>query len=216
MKIAWVLGWAVPAPWFASIAEQRIPAATHLYFPPTAAMIEQLTAAAPFDHVVGYSLGSQLLLNASERVTPVGQIALLAPIFAFAREEGLGGRVARAQVRQLARWLTRDPSAALKDFYQRAGLDGSPDQGGEESTLPVVSDGFNVTDLQWGLDRLANIRVELSLPRGWRAWCGAADALLDAAQLHTLEPNISIVPSATHHPAALINAWANFFVRPNE
>jgi hypothetical protein len=209
MKIAWVLGWAVPPPWFASIAEQRLPAATHLYFHPIAATINQLVATGPFDHIVGYSLGSQLLLSASERITSMGQIALLAPIFAFSREEGLGGRVARAQIRHLARWLTRDPAAALMDFYQRAGLDVPPAQGSEGSLRPAVIDGVNVADLQWGLDRLVTARVEPPLPHGWRAWCGAADALLDAVQLHALEPNVTIVPSANHHPAALINAWAD-------
>jgi hypothetical protein len=209
MKIAWVLGWAVPSPWFAAMAERRMPAATHLYFPPMAATIQQLSAAGPFDHVVGYSLGSQLLLSAAERIATLGQVALLAPIFALASEEGLGGRVARAQIRQLARWLTRDPAAALMDFYQRADLDVQPTPNSTVTSPSSVLDGLNCADLQWGLDRLVSVRVDPPLPRGWRAWCGAHDALLDAARLHALEPNITIVASANHHPAALISTWAD-------
>jgi hypothetical protein len=197
VRIAWVLGWAVPEPWFAALVQTALPKAEHVFLAATALALAQLEATGPFDHIVGYSLGSQILLGAPERVSRLGSVALLAPIFAFSAEETLGGRASRTQVRQLARWLARDPSAALQDFYARAGLD-----------VPAeLTPKGTAEELPWGLVRLANDRVEPPLPDGLRAWCGADDALLDARKLQTLEPRVRVVAGATHHPAALIAAF---------
>lgn len=196
MRIAWLLGWAVPTAWFADVVAALIPAATHHYAPATAAALAQLEAAGPFDRVVGYSLGSLLLLREPARASRLGVVTLLAPIFAFSAEEKLGGRVARTQVRHLARWLAREPTAALGDFYARAGL-------GASMTGPT---DVTAAELQWGLERLAHDRVEPPLPTGWDAWCGDRDPLLDARQLQACEPRVRAVPGATHHPAGLIAA----------
>jgi hypothetical protein len=131
-------------------------------------------------------------------VTRLGKIALLAPIFSFAREKNAGGRMAKVQVNQIGRWLKRDPKAALDDFYQRSGLD-------------IAARNIFGTDLESllaGLGELENSDLAPQLPVSWRAWCGEHDALLDAAQLHALEPGVSIVPGATHHPAKLLSAFA--------
>jgi hypothetical protein len=147
---------------------------------------------------VGYSLGSLLLLREAARANQLGRVALLAPIFAFPREAELGGRVAQTQVRQLSRWLRRDAPAALADFYARAGLEVP------QKHVPAVT-----TDaLLWGLEHLENDRAEPPLPANWRAWCGVNDALLDATRLCQLAPSVQIVAGATHHPAALLSAFA--------
>ena len=152
----------------------------------------------PVDWIVGHSLGAFLLLREPERVARAGRVALLAPIFAFPREAGAGGRIARAQVEYLARWLKRDRRVALADFYARAGLD-----------VPAHSYPRETSEeLAWGLERLAHDRVEPGIPEGWRAWCGADDALLDAAKLHALAPAIAVVAGATHHPRELMRAMA--------
>ena len=199
MRIAWMLGWAAPEAWFAAIAREALPAAEHIFIPATAEAVGQLAAAGPCDWIAGYSLGTLLLLKEANRFA--GQkVALLAPIFAFPSEEALGGRISRAQVRQLARWLRREPLAALADFYQRAGLD-----------VPAGLHPETNENLLWGLERLEKDRVEPPLPANWRAWCGSRDALLHADLLRVAGPTLSVVPEATHHPRALIQAWTQTF-----
>ncbi len=196
--MAWVLGWATPEVWFAPLARLAFPDAQHVFVAATPEALTRLEATAPFDWVAGYSLGSHLLLAAATRAELLGRVVLLAPIFAFPREKNAGGRVAQTQVRQLARWLRRDPQAALADFYRRAGLDVLADQSSEVS----------LAELSWGLERLEHDAVEATLPAGWRAWCGEDDALLDSARLRAVAPGVVVVPGGSHHPAALLRAFA--------
>jgi malonyl-CoA O-methyltransferase len=198
VKIGWLMGWAVPEAWFARLARQALPDAEHVFVAAEPNALAQLEKAGPFDWMVGYSLGSLLLLREAARADRLGRVVLLAPILAFSREAELGGRVARGQVKQLSRWLRRDVLAALMDFYARAGLD-----------VPQEYVSTATTDnLLWGLDRLENDRAEPPLPAGWRAWCGADDALLDATRLRGLAPSVQIVAGATHHPLPLLCAFA--------
>jgi hypothetical protein len=199
MRIGWLLGWAVPEEWFASFARGAFPAAEHVFFESAADSMRRLNEAGPFDWIAGYSLGSLLLLRAFPR--PTARVALLAPIFAFPAEANLGGRIPRAQLRQLARNLRRNPTAALADFYARAGLD-APNKRVGDNALHLTS------VLEWGLEQLETVRVEPPLPAGWRACCGTEDPLLDAGQLCALAPGITPIAGATHHPAALIRAFA--------
>jgi hypothetical protein len=199
MKIGWLMGWAVPVAWFAPLARLAVPDAEHTFVAAELDALAQLEKAGPLDWAVGYSLGSLLLLREAARANQLGRVALLAPIFAFPCEAGLGGRVAQAQVRKLSRWLRREACAALTDFYARAGLDVPP-----EYAPATAKDS-----LWWGLERLEHDRAEPSIPPGWLAWCGANDPLLDAARLHSLAPAVQIVAGATHHPAALLRAFAD-------
>ncbi len=202
MKIAWVLGWAVPPAWFAPFVQAVLPDAEHRFFAATPDWLDHLRAGGPWDAVAGYSLGTLLLLQeaaAVARLTP--RVGLLAPVLAFAQEEGLGGKVPRAQVRYLARWVRREPGAALADFYARAGLVGC-----EAGELPVSAEG-----LQWGLEKLAQDRCDAPWPAGWLGYVGSADALLDAPTLTRLQPAIVAVDGGSHHPAALLRAWAEVF-----
>jgi malonyl-CoA O-methyltransferase len=198
MKIGWLMGWAAPEAWFAPLARQAFPDVEHVFVAAEPDALAQLEKAGPFDWVAGYSLGSLLLLLEAARANRLGRVALLAPVLAFPREAELGGRVAQTQVKQLSRWLRRDAPAALADFYARAGLDVSPEP------MPAASTDI----LLWGLERLENDRAEPPLPANWRAWCGASDTLLDAARLCALAPPVQIVAEATHHPAALLRAFA--------
>jgi len=199
VRIAWILGWAVPAGWLAPLAQSAFPDAEHHFFAAEPNWLEHLRAGGPWDAVAGYSLGSLLLLQEAEAVgqlTP--RVVLLAPVLAFAQEEALGGKVPRTQVRYLARWVRRDQVAALADFYARAGLPGSVAAG------PLVA----AEGLQWGLDKLAQDRFDAPWPQGWTGYVGDADALLDAAVLVRLQPAVKTVAGASHHPQALMHAWA--------
>lgn len=199
MRIAWVLGWAVPATWFAPFARAAFPRAEHGFFAASPTWWAEVQAAGPWDVLVGHSLGTLLLLEEAPAVARLAPcVVLLAPVLALPKEEALGGKVTRTQVRYLARWLKTDREAALKDFYARADLTGC-----EAGAICAP-----VETLNWGLDQLARGRVEPPLPSGWRAYVGADDALLEAAELRRQDPTVVTVPGATHHPEALIRAWA--------
>ncbi len=251
-KMGWVLGWAVPETWFAPLARVAFPDAEHVFVASSPTALAQLEAvsgmgilpmsdgraqthgrdaratsgprARPFDWVVGYSLGSLLLLSDATRAERLGRVALLAPIFAFPREKNAGGRVALAQIRQLVRWLRRDPPEALADFYRRAGLD-VPEVGRVILNAPVALGSFDnaesqrrvkdnppylgdLAELAWGLEQLEKTAVEPALPSGWRAWCGENDLLLDVVRLREIAPEIVSVPGGGHHAAALLRTFA--------
>ncbi len=198
MKLAWISGWAVPDGWFAAQARAVWPEAEHAVVPAgPGAMdaLERIAAEGTLDMVGGYSLGSHLLLAEAERVGRLAAgVVLLAPVFAFAREEALGGRSGRTHVRYMRRWLRTDPLSALRDFYLRAGLDIAP---GDEP----AADG-----LDWGLEVLERGRINPPAPAGWRLFCGEVDDLLSPAELCAVAPNAVIVPGACHHPGALLRA----------
>lgn len=199
MKMAWVLGWAVPEAWFAPFVHAAFPAAEHRFIAAEPNWLAQLSAGGPWDVVAGYSLGTLLLLKEAETVARLSpRVGLLAPVLAFAQEDGLGGKVPRTQVRYLARWVRREPAMALADFYARAGLLGCDAAG--LTVAPEV--------LQWGLEKLAQDRFAAAWPQGWTGCVGTADTLLDAGALTRLQPAIVGVEGATHHPEALLHAWA--------
>ncbi|MBC8041395.1 MAG: hypothetical protein H7Y06_12690 [Opitutaceae bacterium] len=197
VRIAWILGWAVPEAWFAPLARAEFPQAEHRFFAASPTWLAQVCAEGPWDVIAGYSLGTLLMLKeagAVGRLAP--QVVLFAPIFAFSQEQALGGRVPLVQVKYLARSLKTDRAAVLADFYTQAGLTGC-----------AADDETPAGLLQWGLERLSGDRVEPVLPVGWSAFAGAQDALLDAAELKRLEPRIVIIGGATHHPVAIMRAW---------
>lgn len=201
MRIAWVLGWAVPEAWFAPIARASLPQAEHGFFAASPNWLASVAASGPWDVIAGHSLGTLLLLQEAPAVSRLAvRVALLSPVLAFTKDEHLGGKVARAQVKFLARWLKTDRAAALADFYARAGLAGC-----------TVSDA-PAGQLQWGLERLIEDRVNPPLPSGWCAYVGADDELLDAEELVRHESTIIRVSGAAHHPEALIRKWSESLV----
>lgn len=198
-RVGWVLGWAIPREWFAALVASLLPNAEHILVDPDARTFELLEAQAPYDVLVGYSLGSLLLLREAPRanaLTP--RVELLAPIFSFCREANLGGRVPRANLRALAKLLARDPAQALAAFYATAQLKG---QVWDPRVLPADA-------LLWGLQQLDHSSVPAMLPDGWGACVGANDSLLDAARLQEIVPSLRILPHATHHPRDLVASLA--------
>lgn len=197
MRIAWIMGWAVPPSWFAAQVRDVFPDATHVFFEPNESAVSALEKQGLFQCVVGYSLGAHLLMAEAARVARLGsRIVLLAPFPAFSSEEGMGGRVARPQVRYLARWVRRDRVAALADFYERAGLDLSAEMAADISAETLAE----------GLTRLERGRVVTPVPSDWRMFLGENDGLLDAVFLVQKFPALFVVAGATHHPSRLLRA----------
>lgn len=199
MKMAWMLGWAVPTTGFAVEARKHFPTAHHTFFAATPEAIDRLAVAGPWDVITGYSLGTHLILREAGRVAALApRVGLLAPIFGFTQDLGLGGRIARPQVRALSRWVRRDRPAALVDFYTQAGL----------SFTAEGAAGLALEDLLWGLTVLETSGVEPVLPAGWQAWVGERDTLFDAAILAEQCPTVTVLKDASHRPDELLAAWA--------
>ena len=197
MRIAWLLGWAVPVEWFSSEAARALPQAQHVCVPAAPDWRARLESLPACDAVGGYSLGTLLLLGAqgwvAERWKTVG---LLAPIWAFPAEAGRGGRVPRAQLKALSRRVRRDPLKACADFREWAGLGAAQGDAGPPETLC------------WGLEQLDVSSTEPGLPGGWSAYAGDQDRLLDARALARGAPELRVVAGAGHEPAPLLRAWA--------
>ena len=174
----WLGGWAIPPKWALSILEKHFPGQTHEWLPPTA---QNLAVAKPS---AAYSLGASLLLLKNQD----SGASLFAPFFDFKKEAGQGGKVARAQLLYVRKWLRRDPIAALNDFYQTSGIPL------EISGLPYLE-----ADLLWGIDQLLEDVPIPEIPVQAKATFGTQDALLDASTLPGLFENPTIVQGASHN-----------------
>ena len=198
VRMAWIMGWAVPQLWFAAQVRSVFPEAEHFFFEPVGSVVAVLEIQGAFGWVVGYSLGAHLLLAEAARVSRLGaKVVLLAPFSAFSAEEGMGGRVKRTQVRYLARWVRRERNAALDDFYAKAALD----------VTAEMAVGISLETLVEGLIRLELGRVETPVPSDWRMFMGEQDSLMDAVVLAQKFPALVVVSGVTHHPTALLRAW---------
>jgi hypothetical protein len=193
--VTWISGWGVAPEALQAAATAALPGAKHVFRAPRADAVDLLAGC---DLLVGWSLGAWRILEAASRgMRFEGQVILLAPFIAFCSEYQLGGRCSLTQVKWLRRWLQRDPEAALKDFYSRAGLDGG---------LPYDAD-----HLLEGLDRLAedataDLRsfASAGLPSNWSAFVGDRDPLLDAATTCRVIKGCNVALGARHRFEDLI------------
>ena len=203
MNVTWIGGWGVNPTFLKSLADGYLPGARHTFLPPTAEAV-QLTAES--DQVIAWSLGAwRVLHHAARGGSLAGSVRLLAPFLGFCAEDQLGGRIARAQVRWLRRWLERDATAALRDFHARAQLRADP------SLLPDPA--YPLPALLEGLDRLAEATSPVlrdfcahGLPARWQAVVGGLDPLLDGPAICRTLPGCELVPAAGHAPAGLLAA----------
>jgi hypothetical protein len=195
----WIGGWGLPPEWLRRKAQQALPAAEHTVVAPGPDVVARIDWT-QFDRVGGYSFGAFLLLQQAPSI-PL-PVLLLAPFFAFAAEASLGGKIERTRIRYLARWLKRDPHAALADFYTRAGLHSPPSQISNLKSPPPLP--YSAADLAWGLDQLARTEVPALLPAHWIGLIGKNDPLLDTGALARIEPRLRLIPDAGHEPTPLL------------
>lgn len=174
----WLGGWAIPPTWALSILDKHFPGQSHQWLPPTANTLAntQPTAA--------YSLGAALLLR-ENLATPA---YLYAPFWDFKRESGQGGKVARAQLLYVRKWIRRDPLAALNDFYRTAGI-----------PLEISEIPYPEADLLWGIDQLLEDVFLPGSPIPAQATFGENDTLLDIPALSASFQTPTLVPKASHH-----------------
>jgi hypothetical protein len=197
-NVTWIGGWAVAPERLRRVANEFLPGASHTFLPPVPGAAE---SAASSDWVAGWSFGAWRVMDAAARgVRFQGRVLLLAPFVAFCSEYHLGGRCSLTQVRWLRRWMQNDPMAALRDFYQRAGMNGVPGE------LP-----YAVEDLLEGLDLLAadaspSLRAFAArgVPENWWAIIGESDPLLDARAVCGALPGCEVVLGAGHSIETLL------------
>jgi hypothetical protein len=202
MNWLWISGWAVPPDWFAEQARAVWPGFTHTAV--AAHDANSALAVGGFDLLGAYSLGTLWLLRHASQIPANTPVALLAPIFAFPAEAGLGGRIPRAQLRAQRRHLRRDAPAALLEFAQLSGL--------AALNIPTPPNEFSadhLAALDTGLGWLEDWTAPAP-PAHWQGWVGADDPLLDSTRLRALWAALSVVPGAGHSPIPLLRAAAAF------
>lgn len=133
------------------------------------------------EYLGGFSFGAHLLLGIED---PRPRI-LLAPFIDLKSEAALGGAVATTQIKQLLRWLKRDPVAAIADFHDRISVE-----------APAQSEPPDIPNLAWGLEQMLTPAPNLHpLPLGSIAVAGKNDPLLDSDALKKNLPGLQIIES---------------------
>ncbi|WP_269522915.1 hypothetical protein [Coraliomargarita parva] len=196
-RYAWISGWGIRAADFESAVMSLRPDAHHLVLEPTQWAVDDLLAFRP-DHIVGYSLGSLLLLHAIDRLPDTADIVCLAPILGFCRECGLGGTTPQASLGALQRKLLQSPHKALKLFYRLSGLDEKP-----QDSLP-----YRYADLSWGLQALNRLRAAPEATQRVFAIIGEQDPLLRSQTLEEYFDHTFTVSTGHAYPS-LIAAYLN-------
>lgn len=194
MKCGWLCGWSIDRKAFQALCRDLLPGVESVVEAPTRAGRDKLLAS-KVAIFAGYSLGAWLLLDAAARGWKPNQPTyLLAPFIAFPAEANLGGRVRRAQLRMVSRSLDVDASSAVLDFAMKANL-----------SVPITQPPKH-DELAEGLTFLNDISLT-RVPdevRGWKAFAGALDPLVDATALARNWPELRIVAQAGHDPRALL------------
>ena len=194
---AWILGWAIPPAWFKTLVEKDYPLDHHTFIDASQDTLKDLSLKAPFDFIVGYSLGSLILLNeASHLKFYKSRVILLAPILGFSLEENLGGKIERTELKYTKRMLKQSWMNTVESFYTRSQL----------FISAKYLESLNPDTLAWGLSELESVVIRHKVPESWSCFCGTQDSLLDAAILQSKIPQLIVVEHATHAPELLLKA----------
>ncbi len=177
--------------------EKFFPSGTKI-FPPTR---ENALKAASAKKIFGYSLGAFLLLEAAEKnEIRHGNVELFAPFLTFPREKNRGGKISETQIKFLRRWLLRDFSSAIGDFYERANL---------SFPRPKNFPPYEISELEEGLEILLRGEI-LCVPetaKSWKFFLGENDALLDFDGVAAAFPKDSLrkISAGTHDLLTLVS-----------
>jgi len=206
MKIIAACGWGISSSWFAGEVEKAFPGAEVRVIAPPADGEHLLTGGDEADLYLGYSLGSLWLVEQRHHIPPQAAKALLAPILAFPREKGLGGKIAATELRVLIRSLSRggDAREILSRFHASAGL------GQDAALLPPAPD---IPHLIRGLEYLKDTTVSGGQAGGFLALLGEADPLLDSQAMKDHIPGLEIVEKTGHAPLPLLKRLAALMPR---
>jgi len=195
MKMVWLNGWGLSSRYAERIARELYPNTSHTVILPTPTWTEQLARQGADCFLIGYSLGAFLLLSRPELMARFRRTALLAPFQDFRAEAGRGGRIRKAKLAYLLRWLGLNRMEALSDFWARS-----------ELKDPESPDELTASDLEWGIQRLLKSSVSEAAGDGIESYAGERDALLDAVELKKRFMNLRVVARAGHDLLPLARA----------
>jgi hypothetical protein len=206
MNILAAGGWGISSSWFAGEVEKAFPVARVRVIAPPAGGEQLLAGGDQADLYLGYSLGSLWLLEHRHHIPARAAKALLAPILAFPREKGLGGKISATELRVLIRSLSRggDARDILSRFHVNAGLGQNP------ALLPEAPD---IPQLIRGLEYLRDTLIPGDQTGGFIALIGDADPLLDAQAMTDHVPRLEIVKESGHAPLPLLKRLARLMPR---
>ena len=186
MKITWLTGWSIPTDRQLIAAQEQFPDCEHTCIHPNKDAIDKVLASG-YDHLIGYSLGTALILDSLKKFKDTKNITLITPILDFRKESDLGGRASAGQVQMLMGPLKFAPVMAINAFYKQAKID-----------LTIKELPYSKEDLIWGLNFLLNHSVQPTNREFNQVLLGEHDRLLDSQKLATLMPNSKIIPAAGH------------------
>ena len=186
MKVLWIGGWGTSPEWGMTAVKRWRPDWKHEWVTPSPNCSER--ADGSHDWVGGYSFGAFLMLHRLEDFPAQKGRFFVAPFLDLKREAGLGGRVARTQLKLTQRWLEHDPFAALSDFYKRGGLN---IQLNDE--LP-----YGKGDLLWGINELLGTSAPIPVGNPGTAVFGEEDPLIEAEIASSFFPRSIVVSGAGH------------------
>jgi len=197
LHMGWILGWAIPKSWFEAKVLHFFPSAKHTFIEPSESIVNIIHIHAPYDLLIGYSLGSLLLLTEKEQISQLSKLfILLAPILGFTLEEDLGGITPIAKLQFTKRSFNRNRDKTCHDFYNLTQLDVTDSQ--------LAS--LDKKELTWGLEQLEIRAYKSQVPLNWRAYVGKNDPLVNVAQLLKCIPHLQVIAHATHEPTLLLSA----------
>ena len=195
MNMVWLNGWGLSSRYVERIARELYPDSLHSVISPVSTWVEDLSGQGSGQVLVGYSLGAFLLLSRPEIGARFRRVALLAPFHDFRAEAGRGGRVRKAKLAYLLRWLSRNRMEGLRDFWSRAELEN-----------PENPNELRTSDLEWGIQRLLKSSAHESAGNGIQAYVGDQDTLLDAEELKHRFKKFTVVSGAGHDLKPLARA----------
>ena len=199
--IAAVCGWAIPPSWFKKLIQNQFPDANvRIIYPKNpfdAKEAKNLLSNHPADLILGYSLGSLWLLHHRRFLVFYKVKALLAPIFGFSKESGLGGKIPEAQLKYMIKWLSRnaEDKSILQKFYKISDLE-----------IPeILFEEFpDSSVLIRGLEFLNTIQEDPSGASDYITLIGKDDSFLEAEKIKCQLPNAQIVCYTGHAPQPLL------------
>jgi hypothetical protein len=195
LRMGWVLGWAIPQTWFEAKVIQVFPQVSHTFINSSEDVLDEINKHAPYDHLIGYSLGALLLLTEKEKIINLAKcFTLLAPILAFTNEMELGGITPRVNLQIAKRALKQNQEKACIDFYKLTHLD-VPD---------ILIDSLEKNDLTWGLEQLETRAYTSQVPSNWKSYVGGNDPLLNVDLLLKSIPHLKVIHQAGHEPDNLL------------
>ena len=203
MTITGVCGWAIPPSWFEALIENHFPEvkvrAIYPENPFDPKVAKRLLGDHPADLFLGYSLGSLWLLHHKRFLSFYSMKVLLAPILAFPKESGMGGKISRGQLKYMIKLLSRNSEdiSILKMFYKVSGL---------ELPETFFDDFSDESVLIRGLEFLDVIEETEGRALDFITLVGENDSLLDSAEIKRQIPHAQIVHQVGHAPDPLIAA----------